>query len=523
MNITIRKRLLLANLTTLAFVAVAGLIGLRAVQKLDTAMGAVIANSEAMKDQMQADQAHDALRGDVLKALLGAVNGDPSQQAEAAKEVAEHVSLFRTRLASMDAKTSDPALKQAMALVRPDANVYLTSATRMVATAASDKDAALAAYPDFLRHFSTLEMSMGSLSERIERNSTAAAEASDTVAAGARAQIIGASLLSMVVALMLGLLNSRAIIRPLDAAIAAAACIADGDLSAAAQWRRGRGQRYRNGALATGTVRHARQPAPDCQPLREGTDAMSTASGQIAAGNMDLSARTEMQAGALQESASSLEELTSTVRQNAGNARQAALLATSASDVAVKGGAVVAQVVDTMGAIDQASHKIGDIIGVFEAIAFQTNILALNAAVEAARAGEQGRGFAVVAAEVRALAQHSNVAAKEIKDLIDASADHVQRGSKLVRDAGSTMDDIVASIGRVTAIMDEISVASSEQEIGIGQVNTAVSAIDGITQQNAALVEQAAAAAASMQDQAGMRASIVNVFRLQGGTMPAAG
>ncbi len=210
-----------------------------------------------------------------------------------------------------------------------------------------------------------------------------------------------------------------------------------------------------------------------------------------------------------------MDEITSTVRQNADNARQAATLATSASDVAMKGGAVVAQVVDTMGAIDQASSKIADIIGVIEAIAFQTNILALNAAVEAARAGEQGRGFAVVAMEVRALAQRSNAAAKEITGLIADSAGHVQRGSKLVQDAGTTMDDIVASIARVTNIMGEISVATNEQETGIGQVNTAISKIDGITQQNAALVEEAAAAAASMQEQAGKLAEIVNVFRLQ--------
>ena len=249
--------------------------------------------------------------------------------------------------------------------------------------------------------------------------------------------------------------------------------------------------------------------------VREGTDAMATASGQIAAGNLDLSSRTEMQASSIEETASSLEELTSTVRQNADNARQAATLAGSASDVAKKGGVVVAEVVDTMGAIDAASHKIGDIIGVIEAIAFQTKILALNAAVEAARAGEQGRGFAVVAAEVRALAQRSNSAAKEIKDLIGASAGHVARGSKLVRDAGATMDAIVSSIGRVTDIMGEISIASSEQETGIGQVNTAVSEIDGITQQNAALVEEAAAAAGSLQEQAGKLAAIVNVFRLQ--------
>ena len=248
--------------------------------------------------------------------------------------------------------------------------------------------------------------------------------------------------------------------------------------------------------------------------MREGTDAIATDSGEIADGNMDLSARTEAQAGTLEQTAASMEELTATVRQNAENAREATQLATSASDVATKGGAVVGQVVETMAAIDQASNRIGDIIGVIEAIAFQTNILALNAAVEAARAGDQGRGFAVVAMEVRALAQRANTAAKEIKGLIDTSAGHVERGSKLVREAGATMEEIVTSVRKVTDIMSEISVASNEQETGIGQVNKAIADIDGITQQNAALVEEAAAAAASLQEQAGELARLVNIFQL---------
>ncbi len=515
MKFTIRKRLLLANLATLVFVAIAGVIGLRASHTLGLAMDAISTNGAAMKDQLQADMAHDALRGDVLNALLGAVNGDAAQLAQAGKDVTEHVALFRDRLASMEQKTSDPALKQAMAHVRPDADAYLASAAQMAATAVADKEAAAAAYPRFVQHFEKLETSMGELSEVIERNSNAAGAASDRVAADARLQIIAISLLSMLVALILGVLNARAIIGPLDAAIAAAACIADGDLSA----QHGPATQEAGDQTETGRLHqalsHMRTSLHQIvTQVREGTDAMATASGQIAAGNMDLSSRTEMQASSLEETASSLEELTSTVRQNADNARQAAKLAASASDVAKKGGTVVAEVVDTMGAIDQASRKIGDIIGVIEAIAFQTNILALNAAVEAARAGEQGRGFAVVAAEVRALAQRSNTAAKEIKDLIGASASQVQRGSKLVHDAGATMDDIVASIVRVTDIMGEISIASGEQESGIGQVNTAVSEIDGITQQNAALVEEAAAAAASMQEQAGKLAAIVNVFRL---------
>ena len=251
--------------------------------------------------------------------------------------------------------------------------------------------------------------------------------------------------------------------------------------------------------------------------VRQGTDTMATASSQIAAGNLDLSSRTEQQASALEETASSMEELTSTVRQNADNARQANQLAASASEVAAKGGAVVSQVVDTMGSINASSRKVVDIIGVIDGIAFQTNILALNAAVEAARAGEQGRGFAVVASEVRNLAQRSAAAAKEIKELIGDSVSKVDIGAKLVDQAGATMSEVVDSIKRVTDIMSEITAASQEQSAGIEQVNQAIGQMDQVTQQNAALVEEAAAAAASLQDQAGNLSQVVSVFKLGAG------
>ncbi len=252
--------------------------------------------------------------------------------------------------------------------------------------------------------------------------------------------------------------------------------------------------------------------------VRTGTETIATASSQIAAGNLDLSSRTEQQASSLEETASSMEELTSTVKQNADNARQANALAVSASDVALKGGAVVSQVVDTMASINASSKKIVDIIGVIDGIAFQTNILALNAAVEAARAGEQGRGFAVVASEVRNLAQRSAAAAKEIKTLIGDSVEKVDAGAKLVDQAGATMNEIVESVKRVTDIMGEITAASTEQTSGIEQINEAICQMDQVTQQNAALVEEAAAAAESLQDQAGTLAQVVAVFKLDGGS-----
>jgi methyl-accepting chemotaxis protein len=248
--------------------------------------------------------------------------------------------------------------------------------------------------------------------------------------------------------------------------------------------------------------------------VRNGTDTIATASQQIAAGNLDLSSRTEQQASALEETASSMEELTATVRHNADHARQANQLAMSASEVAAKGRAVVAEVVNTMGAINDSAHRMTEIIGVIDGIAFQTNILALNAAVEAARAGEQGRGFAVVASEVRSLAQRSAAAAKEIKDLIEHSSEKVESGSELVEQAGRTMGEVVASVKRVTDIIGEISAASQEQSAGIEQVNQAIVQMDQVTQQNAALVEEAAAAAGSMQEQASSLARAVSVFKL---------
>ncbi|NUU00940.1 methyl-accepting chemotaxis protein [Herbaspirillum robiniae] len=249
--------------------------------------------------------------------------------------------------------------------------------------------------------------------------------------------------------------------------------------------------------------------------IRRASESVKVSSSEIASGNMDLSARTEQQAGSLEETASAMEELTSTVKQNADNARQANQLAVSASDVAVHGGQVVGQVVETMSSINASSRKIVDIISVIDGIAFQTNILALNAAVEAARAGEQGRGFAVVASEVRSLAQRSATAAKEIKLLIDDSVHKVEAGSQLVEQAGSTMNEVVASVRRVTDIVGEISAASQEQSAGIAEVGNAVTQMDEATQQNAALVEQAAAAAKSLQEQAAHLAGVVAGFKLE--------
>jgi methyl-accepting chemotaxis protein-1 (serine sensor receptor) len=327
--------------------------------------------------------------------------------------------------------------------------------------------------------------------------------------------ILRLSIAAVVIGLTLIVIGSitlvRAIMRPLKAVLVHFDAMASGDLSHAVDT----GRHDEMGQLLTGLDRMQQQLASTVRSVREGSGAIAVASAEIADGNMDLSRRTEQQAASLEETASSLEELTATVRQNADNARTANDMVVSASKVAQQGGQIVSQVVDTMGAITASSKQIVDIISVIDGIAFQTNILALNAAVEAARAGEQGRGFAVVASEVRNLAQRSGAAAKEIKQLIDNSVSSVTAGSALVGQAGTTMNEIVGSVARVQHIMAEIMAASTEQSAGIDLINDAVTQMDQVTQQNAALVEEAAAAAGSLQDQAFTLEQTVSIFRLE--------
>ena len=330
--------------------------------------------------------------------------------------------------------------------------------------------------------------------------------------AQARNMLITIALAAIVLAVLAAWYVTRSITYPMNEALELAKRVAEGDLTANIEVK----SSDETGQLMQALKDMNASLAKIVIEVRAGTVSIATASEQIASGNQDLSSRTEQQAGSLEETASSMEELTSTVKQNADNARQANHLAMSASDVAIKGGTVVSQVVDTMSSINESAKRIVEIIGVIDGIAFQTNILALNAAVEAARAGEQGRGFAVVAAEVRNLAQRSANAAKEIKALIGDSVEKVDAGTKLVDQAGATMDEVVTSVKRVTDIIAEITSASGEQSSGIEQINQAITQMDNVTQQNAALVEEAAAAAEALREQARRLVQAVGVFKLEG-------
>lgn len=351
---------------------------------------------------------------------------------------------------------------------------------------------------------------LAELRSELAKSEVSASDAASTGARRATKIALAVMLLVTFISIFGGFWLTRQIVKPLQKAVQVADQVSHGDLTASIDAR---------GSDEIADLLHSLKDMQSSlitlvTEVRHGSERVANASSEIAAGNHDLSNRTEQQASALEETASSMEQLGTAVSHSADNARMASQLATNASSVAVRGGDVVSQVVETMRGINDSSRKIADIIGVIDGIAFQTNILALNAAVEAARAGEQGRGFAVVASEVRALAGRSADAAKEIKSLIGASVDRVEHGTTLVDQAGSTMTEVVAAIRRVTDIVGEISAASSEQNRGVAQVGAAVVEIDRVTQQNAALVEQMAAAASGLKSQAAELVQAVAVFKL---------
>ncbi|MFZ6691857.1 methyl-accepting chemotaxis protein [Undibacterium sp. SXout20W] len=413
----------------------------------------------------------------------------------------------------LDSDIADALLNKAH---EPAQAFYNTAFNEFIPAAQKqDKDAMTAAMQKMKISYATHLAAINKLVDLTNKRSDAFETESKNRITTASILLLAILIISLSIGIIGAILISQSIVHPLNDAVKIAKIVASGDLTSdiSSNFSDEPGQ------LLQALSEMNNSLAMTVEKVRNSTEIMATASEEIATGNLDLSSRTEEQASSLQETASAMEELTSTVKQNADNARQANQLVVSASDVAVSGGIVVKNVVETMGSIKDSSRKIVDIISVIDGIAFQTNILALNAAVEAARAGEQGRGFAVVAAEVRNLAHRSASAAKEIKALIEDSVEKVNTGSELVDQAGATMDNIVTSVKHVLDIMSEIAAASQEQSLGIEEINHAVTKMDEVTQQNAALVEQAAAAAASLQEQAAHLMSEVSVFKL----LPATG
>ena len=468
------------------------------------------------KDFVKTKLAYDSLdnvRGSIGRVFESIIVTDPGEIANAKERLQKNISIFNEDLTNLEPMLLKPEAKENLAKVKQSREHYITLVTKVMSLQASGnhEEASKLAFGETYAALHKFSSDIRTLAEFQQKVFEETATLSTASYESGRSYQLLLGVIALIMGVVAAVTISRSITRPLHEAVAIAESIADGDLS-----REFRAQGSDEvGQLISALQKMNQNLVTIVTEVRGGTESILTASSEIAQGNSDLSSRTEAQAGALEETASSMEELTSTVKQNADNSRQANTLSQQASGVAVTGGDVVSKVIVTMGEINNSAKKIVDIIGVIDGIAFQTNILALNAAVEAARAGEQGRGFAVVASEVRNLAQRSSSAAKEIKQLIGTSVEKVNEGSKLVNEAGNTMNDVVSSIQLVTDIMAEITAASQEQSQGIDQINRAITEMDDVTQQNAALVEEATAAAISMQGQASNLLNVVSVFKLE--------
>jgi len=506
----LRTQIVGLGLVGVVMAALVGGVGLFNTIRMSDAFEDSINTNLALSKSQEADMMHDAVRGDVLLTLLSAQKGDAAGMAEAVKDLKEHSDNFAQNMAAMQALPISAEVKAISLKTAPLVKAYIDSAVEVQNLAKKDLASAETAMPKFQQSFKDLEVAMEQQGEAISKD--VEAYTAQTAALATRSRwLVGVGLLvAATLLVMAALWLARQISSPMARAAAIADRMAQGDLTSSIA-PHGTDETVQ---MLSAMARMQNNFGGIVRTVKANADNLATSSSEIAQGNLDLSARTESQASSLEQTAASMEELGAQVNHNADNARQANQLAQSASSVAVQGGEVVTQVVDTMKGINESSRKIADIISVIDGIAFQTNILALNAAVEAARAGEQGRGFAVVASEVRSLAGRSAEAAREIKALIDASVARVEHGSALVDKAGTTMGEVVHSIRRVTDIVAEISSASSEQAAGVAQVGEAVTQMDQVTQQNAALVEQMAASASSLKAQANDMVEAVAVFKL---------
>jgi methyl-accepting chemotaxis protein len=511
-DMKIARKLILSFSIVLVLVAGLGGFAIQQLDKVNTASTEITTNwLPSIRTLAQLKLSLSRTRSFELQFIAAR---SEKQSADAEKGTQIHIAQILKDQVNYATFISEPEEKANFPKIENAIKIFLEQHPKIMALAAAgNKDEALTLlYGDSTKSYRQAMELLEQLVVVNDKGAERSNQTADITYGNAKLLILGLLAATILLAMCIALWVSKIISRPLDEALDVAKRVAEGDLTATIK---------SHSSDETGQLMLALKSMNDnllkiVSEVRSGTDTINTASAEIASGNLDLSSRTEEQAGSLEETASAMEELTSTVKQNADNARQANQLAVNASEVAIQGGQVVGQVVSTMDEINTSSRKIVDIISVIDGIAFQTNILALNAAVEAARAGEQGRGFAVVASEVRSLAQRSAAAAKEIKGLIDSSVAKVDDGSKLVAQAGATMEEVVASVRRVTDIVGEISAASHEQSTGIEQINQAITQMDEVTQQNAALVEQAAAAAQSLQEQAGNLSQAVSIFKLSG-------
>lgn len=507
----LRGQILSIGLSGAAVAALVGLIGLIGVDKVASSFEESLSMGLALQGNQKAAMAHVAIRGDVVIAMLGSTGNNKAQVESGQKSLDEHSKNFNDALDELDSLPLSADSKAVILETRPLLKDYVAAANRVLEQAAAGSVSA-SSMMRFLRHFNEVEkqiaVQVNTISTEVDRFGASAKSAVIAI----RYVVVGILAISTLLLVLGSFYFAKSMASHMKKTVLVATTLAEGDLT---------GSFEETGNLETRQLLGAMKllQANLCNmvsTIKINADTVSSASFEIAEGNNDLSARTEGQASALEETAATMEELSSTVEKNADSAREASRLALNASTVAVKGGEVVEQVVQTMRGINEASSKIADITSVIDSIAFQTNILALNAAVEAARAGEQGRGFAVVASEVRLLAHRSADAAKEIKRLISGSVDRVEQGMILVDQAGITMADVVQCIRQVSEVAGTISAASNEQAAAVAQINESVTHMDNVTQQNAALVEQMAAAASSLNSLAQEQVHALSVFKLEG-------
>ena len=509
-NLKISHRLGIAFALILALVALMTFIG---ITRLQTVASAVDTMAEATHKERISQEWLRGIVANAVRTFARAKSTDVQDQKYFQIEMDTQSASLTTLQKELESLIKEPEAKRLVALVGERRKEYVDirkSVFKFKENMKPGEEAELKTQVDnkLLPAMNAYSQSVRDVVEFQQHVFEQSKAKVDALYVSGRNQLLTLGLIALALGALMAWLLARSISRPLTYAVSVARTVASGNLASTIEPGANdeTGQLLRELTSMNDQLRHV------VGQVQEGTRSIATAASEITTGNLDLAARTELQASSLEHTASAMEQLTSTVKQNADNARQANDLAMNASDVARKGGAVVAEVVNTMGSINASSRKIVDIISVIDGIAFQTNILALNAAVEAARAGEQGRGFAVVAAEVRVLAQRSAAAAKEIKSLISNSVDKVDMGARLVDQAGFTMKEIVESVQQVTAIISDIAAASAKQTTGIDKINLSITKMDEVTQQNAALVEEAATAAQSLLDQAANLSKVVDHF-----------